>query len=303
MGPSLSALSDLIKSFVPAKRKIVEEVKAQGEGQLAVGETSLSYWQDRLGWSPQAARYLASAFTFGVRENIAAVLEKAQVLSDSDSDSFETEFAKRVQIDPSVLGTTLEAAKFTTAEEIRDLLARILAGDVVNSGAVSKRTVTVAQDLSARDLQEFLKLRPVTWKFDQPDANACLLVLGPRVQQYGSEFLSFDSDKIGMDFHTFGEFQQLGLLQERYEGLAFTMKSFDPDSQVYLRNGKRIVSLRITTGETKIQLGVYAFTTAGSEIISLFLNEEFAEIEGYFEEVCNYWLNNGVEVIEHPTSS
>lgn len=301
MGSALSALSDLIKSFVPAKRKIIEEVKAQGEGQLAVGENSLSYWQDRLGWSPQAARYLATAFTFGVIENVAAVLEKAQAFSDSDS--FETEFAKRVQIDPSVLGTALEAAKFTTAEEIRDLLARILADDVVNSGAVSKRTVTVAQDLSARDLQEFLKLRPVTWKFDQPDANACLLVLGPRVQQYGSEFLSFDSDKIGVDFHTFGEFQQLGLLQERYEGLAITMKSFDPDSQICLRNGKRIVLLRITTGETKIQLGVYAFTKAGSEIISLFLNEEFAKIEGYFEEVCNYWLNNGVEIIEPPTLS
>ena len=301
MGSALSALSDLIKSFVPAKRKIIEEVKAQGEGQLAVGENSLSYWQDRLGWSPQAARYLATAFTFGVIENVAAVLEKAQAFSDSDS--FETEFAKRVQIGPSVLGTALEAAKFTTAEEIRDLLARILADDVVNSGAVSKRTVTVAQDLSARDLQEFLKLRPVTWKFDQPDANACLLVLGPRVQQYGSEFLSFDSDKIGVDFHTFGEFQQLGLLQERYEGLAITMKSFDPDSQICLRNGKRIVLLRITTGETKIQLGVYAFTKAGSEIISLFLNEEFAKIEGYFEEVCNYWLNNGVEIIEPPTLS
>ena len=100
MESALSALSDLIKSFVPAKPKIIGEAKAQGEGQLAVGENSLSYWQDRLGWPPQAARYLSTAFTFGVREIVAAVLEKARAFSDLDS--FETEFAKRVQIDPSV---------------------------------------------------------------------------------------------------------------------------------------------------------------------------------------------------------
>ena len=294
----MSSLSDLIKNFVPAKRKIREEVKAQGEGQLAVGAESLSYWQERLGWSPQAARYLATAFTFGVRENVAAVLEKAQELSDLDN--FEAEFAKRVQIDPSVLGTALEAAKFTTAEEIRDLLARILADDVANSGSVSRRTVTVARDLSIQDLREFLKLRPVTWKFDQSDADACLLVLGPRTTQYGSPFLSFDSDKIGVDFFAFGEFQPLGLLQERPEGLALNMNRYDADSQIRLRNGKHIVLVRATTSETTLALGVYTLTKAGSEIISLFLNEEFTEIEGYFEEVCKYWSTAGFEITELP---
>ena len=298
-GAALSTLSELIKNFVPAKRKIREEVKAQGEGQLAVGEKSLSYWQERLGWSPQAAKYLATAFTFGVRENVAAILEKAQELSDSDS--FEAEFAKRVQRDPSVLGTTLEAAKFTTAEEIRDLLARILANDVANPGSVSRRTVTVAQDLSTQDLREFLKLRPATWEFEQPDADACLLVLGPRITQYGEQFLSFDTDKIGVDYYAFGEFLQLGLLQERLDGLALGMAMHDADSKIRLRNGSHIVSMRATTSETKIQLGVYAFTKTGSEIISLFLNEEVTEIEGYFEEACKYWSNAGVEITELPT--
>ncbi len=66
--------------FIPAKWKLREEVKARGEGNLALGEQSLKFWVHRLGWSPAAARYLATAFAFGIRENVAAVLEKAQQL-------------------------------------------------------------------------------------------------------------------------------------------------------------------------------------------------------------------------------
>ena len=94
----IGLLKSLLK-FIPAKWKVREEVKAQGEGQLALGQSSLDYWE-RLGWPPQAARYLATAFTFGVRENIAAVMEKAQQLSDSSD--FGQHFANRVLEDPSV---------------------------------------------------------------------------------------------------------------------------------------------------------------------------------------------------------
>lgn len=292
----MQTLSSLIKHFIPAKGEIREETKAQGEGQLALAETSFSYWQDRLGWSPLAARYLATAFSFGVRENAAAVLEKAQELSESEN--FEESFTTRVQQDQSIVGSTLEAAKFTANDEIRNLLGRILAGDLDRPGSVSRRTVSVAGDLSPQDLSEFLKLRSVTWTFDHPDADACLLVLGPRVQQYGSTFIAFDSDTIGINFHTFGEFQQLGLLQERYEGNAITTRASDAESPIRLLNGSRNISLRPTTNEPKLQLGVYAFTKAGSEIIRLFLNEQYPEIEGYFEEVCASWCNSGVEITE-----
>ena len=76
---------DLLKSllsFIPAKWRVREEVKAKGEGQLALARESLDFW-GRMGWSPEAARYLATAFAFGVKENVAAVLEKAQELSDT----------------------------------------------------------------------------------------------------------------------------------------------------------------------------------------------------------------------------
>ena len=147
--------------FIPAKWKVREEVKAKGEGQLALGENSLLFWEERLGWSPEAARYLATAFAFGVRENIAAVLERAQQLSESPN--FEERFVNRSYEDPSVSGAVLEASKFISSKELRDLLGRILASDVSKPGSVSRRAVSLAQDLTPNDLREFLKLRAVFW--------------------------------------------------------------------------------------------------------------------------------------------
>lgn len=295
----MKAISDLVKNYIPATWRTKAETKAQSIGQLAAGEASVDYWERRFGWSTEVARFLGTAVALGIRENAEAVLLKAQEMSESEQ--FGEEFAKRVQRDPSIIGATLESAKFTTDDELRGLLGRILAGDIDKPGSVSRRAVSVATDLTIRDLQEFLKLRPVTWRSVHPDTDGCLLVLGPREQQYGSVFLSFDSEIIGVDFHTFGEFQQLGLLQERYEGNAITMKTPESDeseSSIQLRNGNRTIGLVPITEEPTVQLGVFAFTKAGSEIISLFLNEEFSEIDGYFEEVCASWCNNGVGIVE-----
>ena len=185
-------------------------MKAKGEGQLALGENSLFFWEERLGWSPEAARYLATAFAFGVRENIAAVLERAQQLSESPN--FEERFVNRSHEDPSVSGAVLEASKFISSKELRDLLGRILASDVSKPGSVSRRAVSLAQDLTPNDLREFLKLRAVFWHDPTSAASGHLLVLGKRLGLYAGEFLSFGSDEIGVNYYTFGEFQPLGLI-------------------------------------------------------------------------------------------
>lgn len=292
MSLGVGLLKSLIK-FIPAKWKIREEVKAQGEGQLALGESSLDYWA-RLGWPPQAARYLATAFTFGVRENVAAVLEKAQQLSDSAD--FGERFANRMLEDPSVAGPALEASKFTTAEELRDLLGRILVADVNEPGSVSKRAVSVAQDLTPHGLVEFLKLRAATWRVHSSDAHGLMLAIGPRTGLFGGQFISFDSDKLGIDYFAFGEFQSLGLVQERPYGIAgnFEME----DGGVRLTHTERSISLRPTGGDSRLQLGNYALTLAGTEILNLFLNEDHEKAAGYFEEVCGYWKKNGWEIAD-----
>ena len=280
--------------FIPAKWKLREEVKAKGEGQLALGEKSLEFWMDRLGWSPEAARYLATAFTFGIRENVAAVLEKAQQLSASGN--FEYEFMQRAKEDLSVIGAALEASRFTTAEELRDLLGRILAEEVSEPRSVSSRAVSVAKDLSPNDLREFLKLRAVTWQGIDPVGDSRFLVLGKRLGLYAGEFLSYGSDEVGVNYHAFGEFQALGLLQERPYGMGLRLEP--GKDEMRLSHGNRILSLRHTTSDAVFGLGMYALTKAGDEILNLYLDEEFTPLEGYFDEVSNFWRTSGFEVEE-----
>ena len=282
-------------SFIPKKWKVREEVKAQGEGQLAIGEGSLPYFSQRLGWSEEAARYLATAFTFGVKENVAAVLEKAQELHQSEE--FEYEFLQRVREDPSILGATLEASKFISSDELRNLLGRILAGDLHKPGSVSRRAVSIAQDLTPEQLEEFLLLRAVAWYRVDEETDARdgpFLVMGTRVGMYDEGFLSFDSDEIGISYYAFGELQQLGLLQERPYGARLSLTK----EETTLVHGNRSVTIRHIESGTSLQLGMYILTRPGVEIADLFMNNDYPALDGYFEEVCQYWRNKGVEVIE-----
>ena len=281
-------------NFIPAKWKVRGEEKAKGEAQLALGGDSLAFWEQRLGWSSEAARYLATAFTFGVRENIATVLDKAQQLSGSED--FEEQFVKRLQEDPSIIGASLEASKFISAEELRDLIGRILVGDVGKPGSVSRRAVSVSQDLPAAVLEEFLKLRSVTWTSGEGSDRTCMLVMGKRLGLYDQEFLSFGPDEIGVNYHTLGEFLQLGLVQERPYG--FSLGQISKVEDLYLANSKRTVSIRWTDEDSTLSIGMYALTNAGDEILRLFMDDECPVLVGYFEEVCKYWLQDGFAVVE-----
>ena len=249
----------------------------------------------RLGWSEEAARYLATAFTFGVRENIAAVLEKAQELHQSEK--FEDEFLQRVRDDPSILGATLDASKFTSSDELRDLLGRILAGDLYKPGSVSRRAVSIAQDLTAEQLQEFLLLKAVGWYSVDEETGVRegpILVMGERTGMYGERFISFDSEAIGISYYAFGEFQQLGLLQERPYGTGLSLTKDDTKFE----HGTRSVTIKQTESGAVLQLGMYLLTRAGLEIADLFMENDYPAPDGYFEEVCQFWGNNGFEVVE-----
>ena len=222
------------------------------------------------------------------------MLEKAQELSGAET--FEERFVTRSKEDPSIIGPALEASKFLNSEELRDLLGRILAGDVAKPGSVSRRTVSVAQDLSFEDLQEFLKLRLAAWSILHPDFGTCFLILGKRQGVYGTEFISFGSDEIGVNYHSFGEFQQLGLLQERPDGSGIRVPN-NVDG-VHLRNGRRTILLKGAGEVDGIGVGRYLLTNAGAEILNLFIDDEFKTVEGYFEEVCNYFRTMGLGVEE-----
>lgn len=299
MAFGISILIKQVTSFIPKSWKVREEVKAQGEGQLALADSSVDFRQQRMGWGPEASRYLATAFAFGIRENAAAVLEAAEKISREQD--FGDRFLRRAIEDPSIIGATLEASKFTSSAELQDLLGRILAGDVDAPGSVSRRAVSVAEDLSPADLREFLKLRLAIWivKAKREIPFACILVMGRRVRRDGQPFLSFDFVEMGIDFHAFGEFQSLGLLQARPLGVDVGWK--DTNDPLYWSYGSRHIALSPTAEDNSITVGDYLLTKAGMEIMSLFVDAEMVPLEGYFEEVCEYWRRQGMEVTELPS--
>ena len=279
--------------FIPVKWKIRGEVKARGEGQLELGETSLTYWEDRLGWSSDSARYLATAFTFGVRENVAAVLEVAQRLDEQGD--FEEHFVNRIQDDPSIIGAALDASKFTTAEELRDLLSRILVSDVRQPGSVSRRAVSIAENLSPAELQEFLKLRQVAWYVDEGQPTFALVVDND-VRPPGPHFLSFSLQDIKVSHYRLIEIQQVGLVIEHQLGTVLRPDS--GETMIRLRYRDRTIELRHPDASPALAMGNFGFSSPGVEILGLFIDDAYPSLEGYFEEVCQRWREDGWEVSE-----
>ena len=163
-------------------------------------------------------------------------------------------------------------------------------------GLVSNRAVSIAKDLSPNDLREFLKLRAVAWQGADPGDDSCFLVLGKTPNLYSSDFLSFGSVELGVNYHAFGEFQSLGLLQERPHGILLTLHL--DGKTVRFSNGNRLLLLRPTKSDPAIGLGMYDLTNAGKEILRLYLDEEVPHLEGYFDEVSEVWRKMGFDVEE-----
>ena len=66
----------------------------------------------------------------------------------------------------------------------------------------------------------------------------------------------------------------------------------------HLTNGKRTILMTTTGQEDSVGVGMYAFTKAGGEILSLFLDDEFTAVDGYFEEVCDHFRGQGFAIQE-----
>ena len=296
---ALSIIVGLITWFVAAKRRVRGEAVAAGEAQLELAEKSIDLWEQRLGWSPSATRFLATAFAFQGMENMASVLELAKEIHGSET--FEEDFTGRAVDDPSIIGPTLQASRFITSDELRELLGRILASDVREPGSVSRRAVSIAENLSRGDLTEFLKLRSVTWRSLDSDIDY-LLIVGKLTALLGAEFLSIDHTDIGVSYSSIQDLKQHGLVEEQAGG--FTLNIPRDDSDVLLGYRDRFVSLQPTekardteSGLASLMTGMFTLTKQGAEILSLFLGECYPSPEGYYEEVCQRWNKDGWTVL------
>lgn len=301
IGGIVKLVKDLLLKFIPAKRKVRGEVIAKGEAHLQLAESSLTVLEQRLGWSPGASRFLATAFAFQATDGLLSVMEKAQEIHGSET--FEQEFTRRAEEDPSIIGPTLQASKYLTSEDLRNLLGRILASDVQEPGSVSRRTVSIAENLSPTDLREFMKLRSIAWRTFDSDVDY-LLIVGERSSLFfGEKFLSFDLRAIDLSYSSTTELKHLGLIEEQPGGIVLITIGDETEIQLAYRN--KTLSVQLTEevptddlGSASLPTGMYGLTKPGAEILNLYINDTYPSPKGYFEEVCQRWQKDGWKVME-----
>ena len=164
--PALKSAIDFVKEHIPRKWKIRGERVAEAEGRIESSE-KIHAALERMGWSRDAAKIGATAEMLSIpNQNAIEMMLKAE--SHSTSPNFLESLAERGSKDMSVIGPVIEASRFVGDEYLRDLLGRILAGDVDRPGSVSPIAVSVAKNLNPEVLRKFLRLRAVSWvKLDQ----------------------------------------------------------------------------------------------------------------------------------------
>ena len=288
---ALPIIVGLITWFVAAKRRVRGEAVAAGEAQLELAEKSIDLWEKRLGWSPSATRFLATAFALQGMENMASVLELAKEIHGSET--FEEDFTGRAADDPSIIGPALQASRFITSDELRELLGRILASDVGSPGAVSRRTVNIAENLGPKELAEFLKLRAAAWRVVDSDAEY-KLVLGTAMSILEPGFISFGSSDIGVTYSSLRDLVENGLVSYNPSGERLLLR--DDEKGIRMEYLDQAIFLVPSKRDPELRTGQIDLTKPGVEILSLFMDDTYASPTGYFEEACRFWGSDGWDV-------
>ena len=294
--PLVLKLAKPVLDRFPQKEKIRGERVAEAEGRIESSE-KIHAALERIGWNKDAAKIGATMemLSNSANQNFMETMMKAE--SHSASPDFLKSLEERGLKDLSVIGPVIEASRFVGDEYLRDLLSRILAGDVDRPGSVSPITVSVAKNLNPEVLRKFLRLRAVSWMWVEVDGapaprpqSPFLLVQLGKGEAYMPNAFQMLHTKYGFSYMDRLSFESFGLIcPPIYGGLGLEIEN------AKLSNRIREVELR-SEGPRLLNLGVYGFTDAGSEIIGTYFNEEFDAIDSYFEEVCNHWRADGFDV-------
>jgi hypothetical protein len=93
------------------------------------------------------------------QNNIDAIVAKAIQQADSEEGTGEA-------CDPDWINEFIDCSKNISNEQMQDLLAKILAGEVSKPGRFSRRTVNLVRTISRSELEQFISLCGFAWKVD-----------------------------------------------------------------------------------------------------------------------------------------
>lgn len=183
------------------------------------------------------------------------------------------EDAQPQQIDNDWIVNFLEKAKLFSSGEMKELWARILAGESSKLGSFSRKTINLLEDVEQVDAELFTCLLGFCCKLDGDFV--------PLFFDYKHEF----HKKFGLNFDSLSHLEDLGLI-------SFVAGIGDYEQTDLSKNisaeyfGKKVELVMPNEKGNRLLFGKVMLTKAGKELASIC---DAQPVDGFFEFVCEQW--------------
>lgn len=194
---------------------------------------------------------------------------------------------------PAALGASetlvpaIHATRTASSEELRDLLARIIKGELDNP-STPRSSVEIANGLNREDLESFLLLRRVLW--DEYVSDALDPVPALYCMEQPLEYPGLLSAK------QINRLVDLRLV--KFGAVPFQSHFPGPIAVKAMGFGNKLIRVYSTKPDATMFLGHLALTSDGNHIISLFRDDPCEMAYASYEAACDCWKEQGFNVLE-----
>lgn len=208
-------------------------------------------------------------------------LRKIAVIAEEEAGETPDEEVSDEPVDPDWFARWREAAQDVSNEEMQQLWARLLSGEVKKPGSFSLQTVSLLRNLSSKQAGWIAALAPfiiVAWIFKNCD-----------------DLLA----EAGLTFDALLELESLGVLTglDAIGGISQQI-NFEPDPRdtnmslaLFAAHGEGVL-IRHETPPPNLEIPIYRILAVGRELISL---GKFAPNRDYLQKLGKFFVEKGFE--------
>lgn len=188
------------------------------------------------------------------------------------------------------LVSAIHATRTASSDELRDLLVRIIKGELDNP-STPRSSVEIANGLNREDLKIFLLLRRVLWydyisdASDGSDAIPTLYCM-EQPREYPGLLSAKQIDRL------------VDLRLVRFGPIPFQSHFPGPIAMKIMGFGNKLIRVYSTKPDATMYLGHFALTSDGRHIIDLFRDEPCEMAYSSYEAARDNWKEQGFDVQE-----
>ena len=263
---------------IPRRWRVRGETEAEIEGKATGFSTALKHDLD-YGFPAKAA--IADALQKSGTANVEAVMNR---MSDSDVDRI----VERVGEGDEILPKLVRETQYAAHEATRDLLARILRGELDDPDGTPRSVVNIVERLSQKDLKLFLKLRRVLWIDMLPTPRLVIYCMYDSAEYPGL-----------LNRYELGRLDELGLVS--YGPISFQSNFPGPVARKILSFAGREIAIISTKPDATLYLGHWALTSDGEFLLGLYEDDQTQVLDNDFEITVAAWREQGFQITDHVT--